>query len=1220
MANRKWASVAAKAASCGGAHPKPPARRPISEGGTSDAPTGVAAATLVGLRHATHQPPGTASNVFAVSTVIPAAAAVLTPGPIGDVDSNAAGQCDSAHAASTTAEAARPTPHPAACADGTTVTEQVAPMALGAGAPPQAAQQGHEPLSSKAVLQSGPSNVASTSSPPPSKPFPGLTPGGPVASTAVKGAAESTGPRRWVDAIGSHANIKRAPMGPVAGPKQATTGLGNDMSGPQTAAVSSVADAGASAVVKEKSADANIAESLPGAAEVASEHGLEDANADNLESEAHKRTCEWVATNCEENSTPPGIPAPLPEQESTKPVAATVDSTTELPEAVARAAEPAAPAEVPAAQTKQSWASMAAARPPQLTGHGAAQAAAPKRSATLQGRGLASKERHIQNSQRGLSAQPPEGMFYSPQAAPAPQAAGGPMRKIATEDGHGVPRPSPTPCHMPLGVGSMKLTASVGADTTSTAPAVTPTNLTTATPDLSAAAAVVTFASECVSSATADVQPAPSVDAAQKAVTSSVAGSHGGTGASLASAKVNPTAAATAAAADAAVPEVPRQTDGEHAKPSSVPGSEPGTVKAEPAGQQPDGDDASWHVVTTRGKASKGCRGTDVSHAHPGSSTGFTEASAGRGRSRHGDVTAAAAGPPQRGAGAHGQLAPQGGRGRGAAGHPVLQGPQQFAVGGKPGATAPANVSMGPVAAVSVASSNSSAQPVSSTNNAGSAAPLVLADAQADANGASVPLAVIEPLVVPAASGAEASAPKEVATVVPTAAEDDTAAPGVAVTLPVAIAASAAPLEPLDVQEVVQGSKEVAMRPIDATPAAPEDVPAVGSTEPAITAPPPHADTAKKTPAQRTQVQARGPGSKKKDKKGGTEAVPRAAEPEQEPKPLGGEEEDGSATIPTGSNPWDLLGAVGEEDGTAAAAAAVTAAASAAGAAAGNDVASFVTPAAGSLQSSLVEALRQLLTPATAEQLLAASQYQHQGGEFRIQPRGLTNTGNTCFINATMQALLACAPFAFVLSRLPTITPLLEPSKSPTLHGLALFLGELVSPQSGAGGSASAGSMTSGRDDAQQAAEDEGWAEVPSYRGKKGQRKGTSTSAPQQPTSPMVATPATTSSTATKGEAPGSVPVVLGGQPLVPSMLNGIAAAFNPRITIAERQTMSKVVSKGVVEQEQQDAQEFFQFLVNQVHEEVVALRKAHGLAANAEAGEGAGAGTRGPELKALPA
>ncbi|GLI64204.1 hypothetical protein VaNZ11_007396 [Volvox africanus] len=1204
MASRKWASVAAKAASSGGAHSKAPIRRPISEGGTSDASTAVAAATLVGLRHAAHQPPGTASGVSPGSTIVPAVAAAASP-PFS------MGVVDSIQASNATAEVASSISHPVACADGTAIKEPVAPMALGGGTAPQ---QGHAALSSKAVLQPGPSNVASISTPLQSKPPSGLPSGGPVASAAVKGAAASTtstpGHRSWVDAaIASPANIKRAPMGPGAGPKQAPTVLGNDTSCSQSAMVSSpVADAATSAAANEPAADANVVEALPGAAAVASGQGVEDTNADILEAETRIRTWEWVATNGGGNSTPAEIPALLLEQESVKPVAVTVDSTTELPEADPRAVEPAAPAEVPAAQAKQSWAAMAAARPPQLTGHAAAQAAAPKRSAAFQGRGLTARERHVQNPNRGLSAQPPEGMFYPPAAAPVPPTAGALTPKKASEDGHGASRPSPTPSHMPSGAVSVKLT--VDADTASTAAAVTPTTHTVGTADLSTASAVAASASDFEASATAGAQPASSVDVAQQGVKSGVSGSHGGPAASSASAKGNVTAAA--------VPGMPRQTDALHERRSSITGSEPGAVKTESAGHQADGDDTGFQLVVPRHKAGKFSRGTDAGHSHPGPSTGTAGASAGRGRGRYGDVTAAAAAPQQRGAGAHGHLALQGGRGKGAAGHPLQQSPQQFAAGGKHGATAPADMSMGPVATIPGASSSPIVQPASTTNSTGSAVLGVLADAQANANGASVPLAVLEPLAVPAVSEADLAARKEAAAVVPTVRQDDTAIPTVVVTLPVAIAASAASFESLAAQENVaaQGITAIVVSPNEAMTPVPEDMLTVGKAEASVAALPPPDDAAKKTPVQRTQSQARGPNTKKKDKKDSTEAVPRAAEREQEAKPLEeGEEDDddddGSAAIPTGSNPWDLLGAAGEEDGAATAAAEVPAVA---GAAAGNGVASLAISVASSSEASLVEALRQLLTPATAEQLLAASQIQHQAGGFRLQPRGLTNTGNTCFINATMQALLACAPFAFVLSRLPTIAPLLEPSKSPALHGLALFLGELVSPQSGAAGFASAGSMPGGREDAQQAAEDEGWAEVLSHRGKKGQRKGTSTNAPQQPASPMVPAPATSSSTVTKGEAPGSVAVVLGGQPLVPSMLNGIVAAFNPRISIAERQTMTKVLSKGVIEQEQQDAQEFFLFLVNQVHEEVVALRKAHGLATEQAATAGTGADIAGAD------
>lgn len=36
-----------------------------------------------------------------------------------------------------------------------------------------------------------------------------------------------------------------------------------------------------------------------------------------------------------------------------------------------------------------------------------------------------------------------------------------------------------------------------------------------------------------------------------------------------------------------------------------------------------------------------------------------------------------------------------------------------------------------------------------------------------------------------------------------------------------------------------------------------------------------------------------------------------------------------------------------------------------------------------------------------------------------LQPRGLTNRGNWCYINSTLQALLACPPFYNLMKSLP---------------------------------------------------------------------------------------------------------------------------------------------------------------------------------------------------------
>ncbi|KAK2166661.1 hypothetical protein LSH36_37g14022 [Paralvinella palmiformis] len=63
-----------------------------------------------------------------------------------------------------------------------------------------------------------------------------------------------------------------------------------------------------------------------------------------------------------------------------------------------------------------------------------------------------------------------------------------------------------------------------------------------------------------------------------------------------------------------------------------------------------------------------------------------------------------------------------------------------------------------------------------------------------------------------------------------------------------------------------------------------------------------------------------------------------------------------------------------------------------------------------------------------------------------LQPRGLINKGNWCYVNATLQALLACAPFCNLMRSLPS-HPLLQrgPTSTPVLDSIIEFINEFSS-------------------------------------------------------------------------------------------------------------------------------------------------------------------------------
>lgn len=66
------------------------------------------------------------------------------------------------------------------------------------------------------------------------------------------------------------------------------------------------------------------------------------------------------------------------------------------------------------------------------------------------------------------------------------------------------------------------------------------------------------------------------------------------------------------------------------------------------------------------------------------------------------------------------------------------------------------------------------------------------------------------------------------------------------------------------------------------------------------------------------------------------------------------------------------------------------------------------------------------------------SEYQLNHHAVSLQPRGLCNRSNYCYINAILQALIACPPFYNMLKSLPSTTKRGK-SSTPIIDAMSVY-------------------------------------------------------------------------------------------------------------------------------------------------------------------------------------
>jgi hypothetical protein len=268
-------------------------------------------------------------------------------------------------------------------------------------------------------------------------------------------------------------------------------------------------------------------------------------------------------------------------------------------------------------------------------------------------------------------------------------------------------------------------------------------------------------------------------------------------------------------------------------------------------------------------------------------------------------------------------------------------------------------------------------------------------------------------------------------------------------------------------------------------------------------------------------------------------------------------------------------------------------------------------------------AVKAELSLPTAAGAAAAGPGGAAAGAGRLPTCGLVNTGNTCFLNSILQALMASAKWREFLEVLSLGWPSLCPEVYPVLAALGRFGSDFTAIQPAGrqqpGGGAGAGVPGSSQMDAFR-------AESPP-KGGRGKAKGPTPAAAAAAAAAAVASP----SKATRA-------MLLGSKPLNPSMLDLLVALFSPQRAAAQKAaaagrgkasyaSASRVKHQVCIlggcgsvgqwrswhiaprpahahllpahahlaapqqQEQQEDAQEFLHFLLDKVHEESRALR-----------------------------